>query len=109
MQPKFQSYESGYGAELLCPRCESNYMHHEALDVFERSEDATQGLHFSVSGSKATVDTSLTGNPSRRRDGIKIKFWCEGCHGISIFSISQHKGCSLVDLVDTGENKIFDA
>ena len=87
----------------------TNYMHHDRVEVFERSEDAQNGLHFSVSGSKATVDTSLDGNPSMRRDGISITFWCEGCHGISSLSFAQHKGVTLVDLVDTGEKMVFDA
>lgn len=104
MQPKFDNYESGYGSELLCPRCGTNYMHHEKVDIFERSEDAKTGLRVSVSNSKASIDTSLEGNPSARRDGLIVTLWCENCHCISELSIAQHKGQTYVDLLDTGED-----
>lgn len=109
MQPQFVNYESGYGAELCCPRCGSNFLHHDKIEVFERPEDAAHGLHVAISDSKATVDTHLDKNPSRRRDGLLVTFWCEGCHGICALTIAQHKGVSLVDIVDTRENRVFNA
>lgn len=107
MQPKYQNYENGTGAEMRCPRCRNNCLHHEKIEVYQRIEDASKGLHFSICGSKAIVDTSLEGNPSMRCDGMCVTFWCEGCHGISVLSIAQHKGVTLVDLVDTGEDMKF--
>ena len=98
MQPNFVSYNEGYGAELLCPKCGSNYLHHEKVEVFECGEDASHGVHVTVIDGKAVTDSSLTGNPSRRRHGLNVHFWCESCTAKSIFSISQHKGVTLVDL-----------
>jgi len=98
MQPSFGSYDEGYGADLLCPQCGSHNLHHEKVEVFECGEDAKHGVHIIVAEGKAEMDTSLTGNPSRRRHGLNIHFWCENCSAKSILSISQHKGSTLVDL-----------
>lgn len=99
MQPTFDQYFEGYGAELLCPSCGNNYLHHDRVEVFERSEDETQGLHVSVSEGKATLDNALSGNPSARRHGLSIHFWCEGCSTRSVLNIAQHKGNTFIDLV----------
>ena len=44
------------------------------------------------------VQSDSSGNPSSRRDGIYISFWCEGCKGIDEdvleLTVSQHKGLS---------------
>lgn len=97
MIPKFQHYESnGLGPELLCPSCESNLLNHIKVEVFERSEDADSGVHIVVSDKKAEIDTALNGNPSLRRQGLKVYFWCENCHKESVMSISQHKGNTYV-------------
>lgn len=101
MQPKFSQYEEGSGAELLCPACGFNYLHHEHVEIFERGEDAPHGVHVSVKGGKAEIDTDISSNPSLRRHGLSIQFWCERCHSISVLHLSQHKGCTLVDFVDT--------
>lgn len=97
MITKFGEYHEGYGAELLCPSCSSNYLHHAGVEVFECGEDATHGVHVTVADGKATCDSSLDGNPSARRHGLKITFWCEGCDVKPVLSISQHKGNTYVD------------
>ena len=78
--------------ELLCPHCENNYLHHIAIDIFDREEDSEQGLHIQQSPGKFSVDTKLNGNPSSRRDGLLVKFVCESCHKESNLFIAQHKG-----------------
>lgn len=76
---------------LLCPNCGFGYLHHEKVDVYERGEDATDGLHVAIRGS-AKVDRNMKGNPSSRRDGLRIHFSCEGCSVVSFMTIAQHKG-----------------
>ena len=98
MQPSFGDYNEGYGAELLCPKCGSNYLHHNTVDVFECGEDANHGVHVTVADGQAVINGSLSGNPSSRRHGLNIYFWCEGCSAKSVLSISQHKGATLIDL-----------
>ena len=97
MIPKFNEYQEGYGAKILCPSCSNNYLHHNRVEVFERGEDAAHGVHVAVADGKATFDTSLEGNPSTRRHGIKIRFSCEGCKANPVLSLSQHKGNTYVN------------
>lgn len=98
MQLSFGDYNESYGAELLCPNCGFNYLHHDKVEVFECGEDANHGVHVTIADGKSVMDTSLIGNPSRRRHGLNIHLWCEGCSAKSVLSISQHKGVTLVDL-----------
>ena len=104
MQLKFGEYNEGEGSELLCPRCEFDHLHHYQVDVFERKEDAATGLHVHVADCSSSIDTHLRGNPSSRRGGVAVRFWCEGCHAKLLLTIAQHKGVTLVNLIDTGED-----
>ena len=97
MQPSFNAYHEGYGAELVCPSCSGNYLHHDRVDIFERGEDQDKGIHVSVAEGKVTVDTGLADNPSARRGGLNIHFWCEGCSAKPVLTIAQHKGNSFVN------------
>ena len=97
MQPTFNPPEGGYGAELLCPNCSGNYQHHDRIEVFERSEDQDTGVHVVVENGSVTIDQNLAGNPSARRHGLAIYFWCELCSTKSVMTISQHKGNTYVD------------
>lgn len=103
MELKFDNYDERWGAELLCPNCGFNYLHHDRVEVFERSEDAPQGVHVIVNDGRATVDSSLAGNPSSRRHGLAIHFWCEGCKATPLLTIAQHKGVTHVNITHTGE------
>ncbi len=93
MLPKFDNTEDG---QLVCPSCGFNCLHHDKVEVFECTEDATHGVHVTVSDGKAVMDTSLEGNPSARRHGLSVHFWCEGCDAKPVLSISQHKGCTYM-------------
>ena len=76
---------------LKCPACGSAYLHHEKVEIFNRSEDAPDGLHVVVDGLRQTCDRNLLGNPSSRRHGMTISFSCENCHANPVMMISQHK------------------
>jgi len=97
MVPKFEEYQEGIGAELLCPSCGNNNLHHGEVQVFECEEDAEHGVHVTVADGKATMDTSLKGNPSARRHGMTIVFSCEHCKATPALSIKQHKGITYID------------
>lgn len=97
MKPEFEMYEEGWGAALKCPSCGFNYLHQEVVEIFERVEDAVDGLHVKVEKLSLTADTNLKGNPSRRRHGLTIKFSCEGCNCRPVLEIIQHKGNTFVD------------
>lgn len=97
MQLKLSEYQEGEGAELLCPNCGFNFLHHSRVEIFERKEDASSGLHVTVKGEQAVIDSDLKGNPSSRRNGLVVHFWCERCKAKPALTISQHKGNTFVD------------
>jgi hypothetical protein len=102
MIPTFDQYHEGFGAELVCPSCKGNYLHHEKVEVFDRHEDQTEGLHVVVGAQDVHIDKDIKGNPSARRHGLKIYFSCENCKALPVLSIAQHKGQTYIDLQDEG-------
>ena len=95
MEPTFKSNEGG-AAELKCPFCDDYALHHEEVEVFDRKEDETEGLHVVISDGKVITDRNLAGNPSRRRNGLSISFWCENCSVKPVMYIVQHKGSTFI-------------
>lgn len=87
------------GFLLCCPKCESYYTHHEKIEVFNRSEDEKQGLHVVVENDKVLQGNDITDNPSTRRQGILVHFYCEMCKKLSSLSIIQHKGQTLLQVI----------
>lgn len=84
---------TGVPPELNCPNCgEYGYLHHGEVTVYARQEDATKGLRVSITGQTVEIDTTLEGNPSLRRGGMRVAFSCEICSGLFTLSLSQHKG-----------------
>jgi hypothetical protein len=55
-----------------------------------------------IDGMDATIDTSMAGNPSGRRSGLTVLFWCECCHRITRLDIEQHKGETHLTCIDLG-------
>jgi hypothetical protein len=94
---KFNLGSGSNRAEMLCPRCGSDYLHHQSITSFDRSEDAQVVVETTVLCGEAKMKSaasSASRNPSARRDGLEIVFTCEGCEegrSLSLF-ISQHKG-----------------
>jgi hypothetical protein len=87
-----------YDIELLCPACGDNYLHHDKVEVFERcGEDSETGFHATIENMRIEIDRDMAGNPSQRRDGMKIEFYCEGCEKRSVLKIVQHKGITYQD------------
>jgi hypothetical protein len=83
---------------LLCPLCRSNFLHHEIVETFERNEDDKKGMHTIVTHEQVDVKyDSLDDNPSSRRNGLKIKFFCEQCQKkLPTLVLSQHKGQTMM-------------
>jgi hypothetical protein len=88
--------DSAYRGKLLCAHCGHDYLHTHSVEVFERAEDEETGLHVKVVGKSAAIDRSMGGNPSARREGMRITFECEWCGEITALSVAQHKGWTLV-------------
>lgn len=105
--------DCGIGQALLCPRCGGNNLHHVDVQVFCRDEDAPESTCTTVMGTgEATmkmVDSRL--NPSGRRDGLKVRFYCETCSFCShcnrlALTIVQHKGCTFLEWVEDGPEEL---
>ena len=101
--PSLQSEELVIEGErwLMCPSCRggSNNLHHTTVHVFalDREEDSP-GTHVEVSvRGEVKVDRKMAGNPSSRRHGLTIDFWCENCLDINRLQIAQHKGITTIE------------
>ena len=101
---------NGIGFGLECPHCGGTNLHHDEVIVFERREDADAGIRVLVSGVDrqddtdavrpcVSVDTSMFGNPSARRQGVHVGLWCEQCGERSALMIAQHKGETYLECV----------
>ena len=77
---------------LECPSCGCDYLHHYKIESFERDDDEETGVHVSVKGKSVSVDTDMRRNPSKRRHGMMIYFFCEYCTTKPVIELIQHKG-----------------
>lgn len=82
---------------LLCPNCGNGCTHHTVVDVYSRGEDAA-----ATRTRVGDDDMSALGNPSRRREGLNVGFYCESCPQRFWLCIAQHKGSTYVT-VERGE------
>lgn len=97
---------------LHCPTCGENYMHHTYVKIYERfpyEDSPSVVLH--VNGVKEGKFVTHEGpsnsrNPSMRRDGIRIGFWCEHCEHHIELTIAQHKGFTLMEFEVWPEGRI---
>jgi hypothetical protein len=90
----------GWGYELICPGCASNCLHHKYVTVYDvAKEDAPQMTRTRVSHGivESSEVPNTNENPSSRRHGLAIGFWCECCPAKSELTIAQHKGNTLVE------------
>lgn len=100
--PKLVFYpceEDPKDAGLKCPYCgESNGLHHHFIETYCCHDDANKGQRLSIDVNKGLqrLDDDMTGNPSVRRQGISIHFWCEfGCPD-AVLNLIQHKGVTYL-------------
>jgi Zn finger protein HypA/HybF involved in hydrogenase expression len=102
-QLKFADCNEGEPGALMCPCCGSSYMHHDFVDFYERQcEDGPSHLVRVKAAKEDSINLYSWDhpgkNPSRRRDGIRIYFWCEDCDASVHLTIAQHKGCSFLEM-----------
>jgi hypothetical protein len=87
---------------LHCPECGGENLHHGTVEVFNRRVEDMPSMAVLIpdDGGPRTGDPSR--NPSSRRNGIAIGFWCEACgddrggemHTLNIY---QHKGSTYIE------------
>jgi hypothetical protein len=87
-------------SSLRCPNCGSDYLHQGDVIVFRRGEDEPILRISRIEGQKAAesalIPSLSSDNPSARRQGLIIKFECEGCDAAPELLIAQHKGVEFV-------------
>jgi len=82
---------------LVCPHCGEVFLHQYKTEIFDRDEDELEGFHVITDRENdIIIKRDLEGNPSKRRDGLKIHFFCEMCSAKSVLDIYQHKGQTFV-------------
>ncbi len=95
--------------KLVCPDCGGDYLHHECVDIFSRSEDEETGRLTRAEGLDGNrgfltiSDAPESESKSARRGSISIKFRCELCGKHPVLSFSQHKGNTLVEFSVDGK------
>ena len=101
--------DCGIGHDLICPGCGSINLHHNRVEVYDRDrEDADTGRKVVLDANETSITRDMKGNPSARRDGMRIHFDCECCSTLSALTIVQHKGTTYLEMHITGENPDFD-
>ena len=92
---------AGGGDPLACPKCGSEYLHQEDVQIWNRAEDGEKCFYAKIENVRALIDEQRgnSGNPSPRRQGMCINFLCEGCgietvHALLVF---QHKGMTFIE------------
>jgi hypothetical protein len=114
--------EAVVGDVLLCPLCLQEYpdgrgvwLHQTGVEAFFRHEDHEEGVHGYIADTKSFLTVNgdcgrTSRNPSSRRDGLIIYFFCEWCSGYGELEqgdenkpivtlelhISQHKGVTAM-------------
>lgn len=88
----------GFEYYFGCPNCGGENLHQRDKGIYHREEDSKTGLRVLVSSEPRTFinDDCMDCNPSPRRNGLRIDFWCENCDMISELQIIQHKGTEFV-------------
>jgi hypothetical protein len=87
------SYADAINHNVACPSCGGDFLHHTSVTTYWRAgEDADRGLRVESSAKSTLTTTDTTGNPSSRRDGLAIEFWCEACAALPRLLLAQHKG-----------------
>ena len=87
---------------LLCGHCGGEYLHRKATRHYLRNaEDSDTGACVVTTPNDSHIARNVRvgeddGNPSLRRNGVAIEFFCESCLGRSELTIAQHKGMTLV-------------
>lgn len=97
--PRARTTTLGDANVLACPLCDCDYTHHGVVEVFHRPQEDARYQQITTDGRRAVFSSGAATSPcpSSRRDGLRLRFWCEGCHGAFSLEISQHKGQTILE------------
>lgn len=110
MRPTLDDDTISDSAALMCPSCGCSNLHHYRVEVYARRlEDSATGMRAEISTrGSVTVNTSMAGNPSARRDGVRIHLHCEQCPALVELTIVQHKGTTYLETNVVGKRGPFE-
>lgn len=96
VEPELEDMDHDY-ALLKCPACKGvEGLHHCGVEIYDRNEDAEKCRLVSVGDDVCVTEADNYGNPSGRRSGIRVHFWCELCGTVTALTIAQHKGTTEI-------------
>ena len=84
----------GDDGNLRCPECGECMLHHTDVTVYSRpvEDGPVTAVCVRPDASISAQPGKWKGNPSGRRDGVTIRFYCENCDLDAELTIAQHKG-----------------
>jgi hypothetical protein len=88
---------------LCCPKCRGENLHQGTVEVFNRPQEDALSLAVLVRPGYGPKTGDPNRNPSDRRQGLSVGFWCETCeaesgpdHETLKLQIWQHKGITFI-------------
>lgn len=82
-----------FNHNFLCPNCGESFIHHGVVEVFYRAREDGPTKVMRIERGVVTSAGYAADNPSPRRGGMLIYFFCEICgHQDMPLAIFQHKG-----------------
>lgn len=87
---------------LLCPSCGEHNLHQEKVFIYTKfTDDYDEMSGYTIEANQETgTNTTIIGtkeNPSSRRCGVRITFWCEHCDVKPELTIAQQKGSEYIE------------
>jgi hypothetical protein len=84
---------------LRCGWCQWQNTHFVRTEVYHDPDTTNLNdtrLRAVIQGPEFRLDSTDEGNPSPRRNGIRLLYRCEMCPGISALEIFEHKGDTII-------------
>lgn len=85
---------------LCCPRCGGDNLHHGSVQVFNRRQEDGPSSAVLIPIREGPRVGAPSDNPSARRNGLLINFFCETCGEAPAedltLEVIQHKGNTFV-------------
>lgn len=99
MTPQFDRDTYPGEGVLCCPVCKGFYTHHYAVVAYACEEDQKAVVTAIPTNKYAVEGFNIPENPSARRDGVAVMFFCEECAARFRVTIAQHKGSTYFKAV----------
>jgi len=88
-----------YGHRLICPVCNGENLHQQAVGVYHHTLDDNRGVLITPDGeciAHTNVHANIL-NPSGDREGMRVNFWCESDCKVPDLLLYQHEGTTFIE------------